>query len=387
MIGNRAGWRRYRNLARLLVRDAENRGGRDPDFTRDPDHALALGQRRPYRRLLLGGDPDSPDRPATFTFPLHADLRLLTKPDPLLRDQRSHGREQDIPPDLIVGRQQRLGETTKCDARRRQPLQDIGSPGEPFAAELPEAPGEHKIEAPLLRLFEQRPKPGAPRRFPARHIRRDVVDILLDDLVTDRRAPCPNEIGKAARFEKYYANSKAYRAVDPPEDVAGRIMNMPNEWPFPTLTGIIGTPTMRPDGSLLTEPGYDPATGYYLFNPPAMPNIPHAPSREEALECLYFLEEPAQGISICRPGVARGRPVGIDDTGIAPGIRRRGAIAYRHRAEGGSGKTYYLNCVSKVAIGECCPVIHLTNLRTLLNPRGIVRRSDRHHRLPPRIAL
>ena len=40
---------------------------------------------------------------------------------------------------------------------------------------------------------------------------------------------------------------------------------MIGEWPFPPLRGVIATQTMRHDGTLLTKPGYDPATGPVLF--------------------------------------------------------------------------------------------------------------------------
>ncbi|WP_431772212.1 bifunctional DNA primase/polymerase [Streptomyces cucumeris] len=36
------------------------------------------------------------------------------------------------------------------------------------------------------------------------------------------------------------------------------------DWPLPPLRGIVTSPVVRPDGSLLQVPGYDPATGLYL---------------------------------------------------------------------------------------------------------------------------
>ena len=49
---------------------------------------------------------------------------------------------------------------------------------------------------------------------------------------------------------------------------------MIGEWPFPPLRGVISTQTMRHDGTLLTKPGYDHATGLVLFNPPKLPPMP-----------------------------------------------------------------------------------------------------------------
>ncbi|KPC93027.1 hypothetical protein ADL27_21925, partial [Streptomyces sp. NRRL F-6602] len=36
------------------------------------------------------------------------------------------------------------------------------------------------------------------------------------------------------------------------------------DWPLPHLRGIITSPVVRPDGSLLHAPGYDKTTGLYL---------------------------------------------------------------------------------------------------------------------------
>ena len=66
---------------------------------------------------------------------------------------------------------------------------------------------------------------------------------------------------------------------------------MIGEWPFPPLRGVIATQTMRYDGTLLTKPGYDPATGLVLFNPPPMPAIPDQPTKQDALDALALLSD------------------------------------------------------------------------------------------------
>lgn len=61
-------------------------------------------------------------------------------------------------------------------------------------------------------------------------------------------------------------------------------------WPgVRPLHGIVATPILRPDGSLLQEPGYDPATGLFYAAKVAMPTIPKAPSPEEVATSRVFL--------------------------------------------------------------------------------------------------
>ena len=52
------------------------------------------------------------------------------------------------------------------------------------------------------------------------------------------------------------------------------------DWKFQAIAGVISTPTLRPDGTILSEPGYDPATQLLLIDPPPMPVIPEQPTKD-----------------------------------------------------------------------------------------------------------
>lgn len=78
----------------------------------------------------------------------------------------------------------------------------------------------------------------------------------------------PDEVGKAA------TETSIPRTL--PADV------LAHEYPFPVLAGIAESPTIRPDGTLITEPGYDPASKIYLATDLKV-DIPEHPTREDAL--------------------------------------------------------------------------------------------------------
>jgi hypothetical protein len=62
------------------------------------------------------------------------------------------------------------------------------------------------------------------------------------------------------------------------------------EWPsVPTLAGIIGTPVLRRDWSLLQTPGYDPASGLYLSPTVTLPPVPGQPAPAQVTEARDFL--------------------------------------------------------------------------------------------------
>ena len=56
----------------------------------------------------------------------------------------------------------------------------------------------------------------------------------------------------------------------------------PKSWPgLPPLNGIIGSPVLRPDGTLLSQPGYDEVSGLYLASRVQLPQIPERPSADD----------------------------------------------------------------------------------------------------------
>lgn len=64
------------------------------------------------------------------------------------------------------------------------------------------------------------------------------------------------------------------------------------DWPFPRLEAVIETPTLRPDGTVLETPGYDPDTGF-LYEPNAeFPPVPGEPNSDELVEAVLRLQEP-----------------------------------------------------------------------------------------------
>lgn len=63
------------------------------------------------------------------------------------------------------------------------------------------------------------------------------------------------ELGRAANWVRFVGRKGDEQRTDPPKPVVEQIASMVGEWPFPTLAGVIGTPTLRQDGSLLAEQG------------------------------------------------------------------------------------------------------------------------------------
>lgn len=100
----------------------------------------------------------------------------------------------------------------------------------------------------------------------------------------------------AATFTKRRGKTQRAQA-EVPRYVAPTIDTLP-EWPgLPALAGIVEAPVLRADGSVLQEPGYDPATRLY-YRPAdglAVPDVTSQPTPADAADAARLLREELLG--------------------------------------------------------------------------------------------
>jgi hypothetical protein len=163
-------------------------------------------------------------------------------------------------------------------------------------------------------------------------------------------------MGRYAEWMKWDGRAKRLVPTNAPMEIASMILARAGDWTFPAIAGVISTPTMRPDGSLLTEPGYDEPTRLLLVEPPPLPSIPDCPTRDDALAALKLLE-----------GLLTGFPF-VDDVAracalsaiITPVVRGAFPVAPLHASRAptaGSGKSFLWDTVAAIAIGQLMPVM------------------------------
>jgi hypothetical protein len=158
-------------------------------------------------------------------------------------------------------------------------------------------------------------------------------------------------MGRHATWVKFDGRTKRMSLTNPPPETAATVMARAGDWHFKSIAGVISTPTMRPDGSLLMDRGYDEVTGLLLVEPPLMPAIPDQPTRENALAALKLLE---------------GLPVGfpfVDDVAKAVALSAvisavaRGAfpVLPMHASRAPTAGSF--DTVAAIAIGQLMPVM------------------------------
>jgi putative DNA primase/helicase len=145
------------------------------------------------------------------------------------------------------------------------------------------------------------------------------------------------------------------KPINPPEEVARGILAGQDGWLFPSVAGVITSPTLRPDGSILATEGYDPTTKLYVAKIPKMPPIPATLTKEDAARALSYLEalltefpfEDAASRSVALSGV------------LTTVCRGAFPVAPMHAITAptpGSGKSYLIDVIAAIANGNFAAV-------------------------------
>jgi Bifunctional DNA primase/polymerase, N-terminal len=160
-----------------------------------------------------------------------------------------------------------------------------------------------------------------------------------------------------AQWQIYDSRSKTYVMIDPPRAIAATILARTGEWRlFPAVYGVTSAPTMRPDGSLLTEPGFDEKTGLLLVEPPPMPEIPEKPTKADAEAALKLLEDLLPGFPFVDE-VARAGALSAIITAVARGAFPVTPLHASRAPTAGSGKSFLWDIVAAIISGHPMPVI------------------------------
>lgn len=101
-------------------------------------------------------------------------------------------------------------------------------------------------------------------------------------------------IEQLAKSAKWYKSSGENKTeCDPDPKIAMHIIERSGDWSFFTLSGIVNSPTIMLDGTILNKEGYDEKTGLLLnFNGIHFSEVKVMPTRDDALESLKNLKKP-----------------------------------------------------------------------------------------------
>lgn len=162
---------------------------------------------------------------------------------------------------------------------------------------------------------------------------------------------------RAANWKRFDKREGEWLSTDCPHKIAETFLAREGQWRLPVLTGIVNCPTLRPDGSILDLPGYDPQTGL-LLDPQDVrfPALPRDPDRATALRALDFLKDLISTFPFVTDA---DRSVAL--SGILTALIRRSlptAPLHGFNAPtAGTGKSMLVDLASQIATARPAPVI------------------------------
>jgi putative DNA primase/helicase len=145
---------------------------------------------------------------------------------------------------------------------------------------------------------------------------------------------------------------------DPPDKLVAIVLASRGDWTFPVIRGVLTCPTLRPDGSLLSTPGYDLRGRYYLAFPTnlVLPPIPDLPTRTDALESLTRLKALLAGFPFV-DDVSRAVALCILMTQVLRCAMQVSPLLGVSANASGTGKSFLIDLANTIALGRPCPVI------------------------------
>ncbi|MEV0698603.1 hypothetical protein AB0I53_11900 [Saccharopolyspora sp. NPDC050389] len=134
--------------------------------------------------------------------------------------------------------------------------------------------------------------------------------------------------------------------VSPSGSVLGAVLSR-RSWPeLPVLRRIISTPVLRPDGTLLQQPGYDEATGFLLAGRAHLDPVPERPTAAQVEQAREFLLDRFLHDFPWRTPADRANYLGLLVTPIIrPFTRALSPFGVIDATMPGSGKTILSGCV------------------------------------------
>lgn len=175
-----------------------------------------------------------------------------------------------------------------------------------------------------------------------------VESVYLKDLLT-----------RIAAWQKYDTKKYESEPIDCPKDIADTLLSRAM-WRIPELTRIITAPTIRQDGSILDQPGYDEETGLYLSMQIEFPPVNQDADLNEALAALDMIRELLKGFPfVSKDGQSVSFSVMLAAllTGMVRPCLRTSPMFCFTAPKPGSGKSLLADIIAMVVTGSSASVM------------------------------
>jgi hypothetical protein len=173
---------------------------------------------------------------------------------------------------------------------------------------------------------------------------RPVIEEVSVDILRSR-------LERVANFRSN--NDGDSRPKEPPLSVVKDILAL-GSWNLPPLVSVVESPVLRPDGSVLSENGYDPQTGLYLHLSPTLDfgKIPDNPTDVQISDALALLQEVIADFPFVDEA-SKANTLGLFLTPIVrPAIAGNIPLALLDAPQAGTGKSLLGDIAAITATGQ-----------------------------------
>jgi hypothetical protein len=162
---------------------------------------------------------------------------------------------------------------------------------------------------------------------------------------------------RAARWEKWNVKTDNWVRCHCPDQVASFYLARTGRWKLPRLWSVISAPTLRPDGTVLQQPGYDEATCTY-YDPCGIkfPEIPDEPTHDQAQAALAALKELFKSFPF-ESELDRSVALALALTALVRRALPSSPLGAFTAPIMGSGKTLLADCINILAAGVSAPAM------------------------------
>jgi putative DNA primase/helicase len=173
-----------------------------------------------------------------------------------------------------------------------------------------------------------------------------------------RQPALVEELARAASWQSFDGRKKTWKQIDPPGSIAATLLARVGRWRLRSIAAITTCPTLRPDGTILSTPGYDAATRIYYMPDPdlALPPIIDQPTKEDAKAAVKLLSDLLAGfpfVSATDKAVA----LSLIVSAVVRGALGMVPVHALTAPTPGTGKSYVADVTAAIISGRWCPVI------------------------------
>ena len=186
-----------------------------------------------------------------------------------------------------------------------------------------------------------------------------LVQIAVDEKEITRieilgESALKSSLSRCARYMRVANEEGDLVATDAPGKVVKDVMALPN-WPgILPIVGLISSPVVRPDGSIIDQPGHDAATGLFYTGTVGMAlTVPDSPTQDDAVKAASYIVSEVFGDFPFREQASRANTLAALLTTLTlPLIGGNIPLGLFDKPQAGTGASLLTEIIAELVTGE-----------------------------------